>query len=506
MHSLFKKLTVLGLAGMLAVGLVAFPGTARQVDAQGGYAISSVAANNDEQSVIESNVLGSVLSVSKLPPPPAGVTKFIGPKASWKYFAHRSAPSTNWLKVGFNGSGWKNGAAPFGYGNASGDQKTKVAFGGNKDNRFISTYFRRVFTIKNPSQVKTLTLQVLHDDGAIVYLNGTVLAHPNMSTNEPSYDTLASACNSSVIETYEMSPSLLLTGKNVVEVEVHQCAKNSANMIFNASLYGQTNTSKPKPAAVPTKKPTASPKPTARPAPSNGSLPAAPSGQKWSLRWGDEFNGSSVDTSKWKINNLTRPEDPNKTWYIPQNVSELNGTLKLQVKKQSYNGASYTGGMLELTGNYRRNLYGYYEARIKYNFVGPGFWGNFWMCGVDRWPPEIDNEIVTHHSGAVYLANHYRDSAGVHKSTNQYASMNYNQWHTYGVLWLPGKPVQFYVDGKLSFTASSPTENPPNIDMYVSLRAGAYNSASWGGIPNSTTKYPGMAEYDYVHVYQAVKQ
>ncbi len=162
--------------------------------------------------------------------------------------------------------------------------------------------------------------------------------------------------------------------------------------------------------------------------------------------------------------------------------------------------------MLELTGNYRRNRYGYYEARIKYNFVGPGFWANFWMCGVDRWPPEFDNEIVTHHPGAVYLANHFKDSAGVHKSDHQYASLDYNQWHTYGVLWLPGKPVQFYVDGKLSYTATSPYENPPSIDMYVSLRAGAYNSATWGGIPNSTTKYPGVAEYDYVHVYQAVSQ
>jgi hypothetical protein len=39
--------------------------------------------------------------------------------------------------------------------------------------------------------------------------------------------------------------------------------------------------------------------------------------------------------------------------------------------------------------------------------------------------------------------------------------------------------------------------------MYISMRAGAYYSSSWGGLPDSTTKYPGLAEYDWVKVWQA---
>ncbi len=494
MHSLFKKVTLWGLAGMLAVGMVAYPRTARRVDAKGGYA-RSMQVENNAASVDAARINGSKLSVPTLPATPNGATSFISENSVWKYFAKRKSPSENWINAGFSAGSWSSGRAPLGYGNGSGNQATKVSFGGTKDNRYITTYFRKGFKINDPSQISGLTMQLLHDDGAYVWLNGTMIAHPNMDSSRPSYETMAGACTTADINTMvDIPTNLLVAGKNVLAVEVHQCAIDSKNMIFNASLYGQGDNAKPIPTPAPTTPP------------STSGLPAAPNGQQWALRWGDEFNGSAVDTSKWKINNLTRPEDPNKTYYIPRNVSVSNGTLKLTVKQESYNGANYTGGMLESTGSYRRNLYGYYEARIKYNFVGPGFWANFWMCGVDRWPPEIDNEIVTHHPGAVYQANHYRDSAGTHKSDHQYFTLDYNQWHTYGVLWLPGKPVQFFVDGKPTYSPTSSYENPPTIDMYISLRAGAYNAADWGGIPTSSTKFPGQAEYDYVHIYKAVSK
>ncbi len=420
---------------------------------------------------------------------------------TWRYFDQGGSPLSSWITVGFNDSIWKSGAGPFGYGNAG--EATSVNYGPDANNKYITTYFRKSFNVSDLSQARSLSLSVMADDGVAAYLNGTLIAHPNMPASGFGYNTIPSDCGNVLTTTVSVDPALLRQGENVLAVEQHQCNLNGETMIFDASLgvNGQ-----PAPTAVPTQAPTQRPTVAPTTPPSSGGLPAAPNGQKWALRWGDEFSGSSVDTGKWKINNLTRPEDPNKTWYIPRNVAVSNGTLKLTVKQESYNGANYTGGMLESNGSSRRNLYGYYEARIKYNFVGPGFWANFWICGVDRWPPEIDNEIVTHHPGAVYQANHFRDSAGTHKSDHQYYTLDYNQWHTYGVLWLPGKPIQFFVDGKPTYSPTSGYESPPTIDMYVSLRAGAYNAADWGGIPNSSTRFPGQAEYDYVHVYQAVNQ
>ncbi len=571
MHSLLKKVTLWGLAGVLAVGLGALPGTARPVDANGGYASPTIAVNNTVNLLVVPNAVGAVLAAPALPPPSSGSTAFVDNATSWYYYAYPYRPSLSWIRPSYVVTGvWRQGAAPLGYGNGTGGQATTVTYGSDPNNKYISVYFRKTFSITDPKVFNSVTLTLVHDDGAVVYLNGTIIANPNMAAVQPSYGTLAKACNAGVVETYNVPASLLVAGTNILGVEVHQCAANSANMIFNASLYGQSSTPPtattaptstpteapasaptvvptkqpatvptPAPTVAPTKAPTAIPtqQPTAAPTkvptkaattapttaptkaptnaptrqataapttPANNSgLPPAPSGQSWAYRWGDEFNGTSIDTSKWQIDNKTRAEDPNKTYYIPQNASVSNGTLKLLVKHETYSGANYTGAMLELTGNYRRNRYGYFEARIKYNFQGPGWWANFWMCGVDQWPPEFDNEIVAQHPGAVYLANHYKDASGTDRSSNTYGALDYNQWHTYGVLWLPGKPVQFYLDGKLAFTASSPSQNPPTVDMYMALRAGAYYNSTWGGTPNSTTVYPGSAEYDWVHVYQA---
>ncbi len=411
----------------------------------------------------------------------------------------------------FADSAWKTGGAPFGYGGVG--ERTKIGYGSSPTQKHTTTYFRMEFFVDNPEQVSALTLELVADDGAIAYLNGVMVIHPNMPGSGVRFNTLPSACGNAIVTTAGLNPNLLVQGKNVLALEQHQCDAAATNLIVDASLSANLLNGRPKPAGFLTKLPTVAntlaalsrvAPSLATPQPLNARLPVAPQGQQWHLRWSDEFDGIAVDGTKWKINNLTRSEDPNKTWYLPQNVSVSDGTLKLQVKQEAYNGVNFTGGMVESTGEYRRNRYGYYEARIKYDFSGPGFWANFWMCGVDRWPPEFDNEIVTHQPGQLYLANHYRDSTARHRSTNTFVPLDYNQWHTYAVLWLPDQPVQFFVDGDLAFTAESPVENPPTIDMYVSLRAGAYYNSGWGGLPDSTTRYPGLVEYDYVRVYEVV--
>ncbi len=452
-------------------------------------------------------------------PEAAGFPLF-GKAETWRYFDLGRIPGDGWMSTNFDDSAWKSGPAPFGYGGVG--RATTIGYGPDPAHKHTTTYFRKEFTIDNHKQALALSLELVSDDGAVAYLNGTMIAHPNMPAGGIGNTTVPSSCGNAIATTVAIDPGLLLEGKNVFALEQHQCDAGAMNMIVDASLGAKLNNGRPKPANFPRltslAAPRPEPEPTTRPmiaakvtpdetpVPVGAILPPAESGQKWALRWSDEFDGTSVNTKMWKINNKARAEDPNKTWYSPNNVSVSNGTLKLLVKQEAYKNANYTGAMLDSTGDYRRNRYGYYEARIKYDFVGPGFWANFWLCGVDRWPPEIDNEIVTQRQGQVYLANHYRDSAAVHRSTNTFVDLDYTQWHTYGVLWLPGQPIQFYIDGKLAFTADSPAENPPSIDMYVSLRAGAFYDSSWGGAPDGSTKYPGTAEYDYVRVYQAVNQ
>ena len=93
--------------------------------------------------------------------------------ATWKYLDNGSNQGTAWQAPFFSDALWAEGAAQLGYGD--GDEATVVGFGGNTSNRFITTYFRKTFSVSNPAAFSGLNLSLLRDDGAVVYLNGQEL-------------------------------------------------------------------------------------------------------------------------------------------------------------------------------------------------------------------------------------------------------------------------------------------------------------------------------------------
>ena len=84
---------------------------------------------------------------------------------------------------------WTSGPAQLGYGD--GDEATTVGYGSDPNNKYITTYFRKTFTVANPSQFNGLTLDLLRDDGAVIYVNGQEVARSNMPTGTINYQTLA---------------------------------------------------------------------------------------------------------------------------------------------------------------------------------------------------------------------------------------------------------------------------------------------------------------------------
>src|SRR6185295_19604548 len=95
--------------------------------------------------------------------------------------------TTPWRKKNFNDATWKSGPAELGYGD--GDEATTVGSGPDPANRYITTYFRRVFSVASLAQVRSLRIGLLCDDAAIVYLNGTEATRVNI--NAAGYRTLA---------------------------------------------------------------------------------------------------------------------------------------------------------------------------------------------------------------------------------------------------------------------------------------------------------------------------
>jgi hypothetical protein len=165
--------------------------------------------------------------------------------AAWKYLDNGSDQGTAWRAAAFNDSGWKSGLAELGYGD--GDEATIVGYGPNSSAKFITTYFRRAFSVTNPSAYGALTLRVLRDDGAVVYLNGTEVFRTNMPTGTVTAATRASTALGNADETTyvtaSVNPGLLVAGTNVLAVEIHQANPTSSDISFNLELAASTSVS-----------------------------------------------------------------------------------------------------------------------------------------------------------------------------------------------------------------------------------------------------------------------
>lgn len=163
---------------------------------------------------------------------------------TWKYLDNGSNAGTSWKELSYNDNAWKSGKAQLGYGD--GDEATVVSYGTSSSNKYITTYFRKGFTINNPSSFTSLTLNIKRDDGAVVYLNGIEVFRTNMPAGTIGYTTRASAAidgsAESAFNEKNIPVSLLQQGTNVIAVEVHQSSSSSSDISFDLKLTGSTTT------------------------------------------------------------------------------------------------------------------------------------------------------------------------------------------------------------------------------------------------------------------------
>ena len=163
--------------------------------------------------------------------------------SAWKYLDNGSNQGTAWRGSSFNDSAWPSGPAQLGYGD--GDEATVVSFGPNSANKYVTTYFRRTFNVADPSLFQSLTLNLLRDDGAVAYLNGTEVFRTNMPAGAIAFSTFATVAiggaEESTFYTASISPALLSAGANVLAVEVHQANGTSTDVSFDAQLIASTN-------------------------------------------------------------------------------------------------------------------------------------------------------------------------------------------------------------------------------------------------------------------------
>jgi hypothetical protein len=170
-------------------------------------------------------------------------------KSVWNYLDDGSDQGTAWRGIVFDDTAWASGKAQLGYG--QGLESTVVSFGPDANDKYITTYFRQHIWIGDPSQYQTLTIRIRRDDGAVVYLNGTEVVRSSMPDGSIDFETLATPGDQQPFSeqfywTYQVDPQTLVSGLNVVAVEVHQKAANDNDLSFDLVLEGGDSTRAPR--------------------------------------------------------------------------------------------------------------------------------------------------------------------------------------------------------------------------------------------------------------------
>jgi len=155
---------------------------------------------------------------------------------TWKYYDAGNTPASNggfnWTQGGYNDASWASGPAQLGYGD--GDEATLT------DQNALTTYFRLDFNVTDATIYDQLDLNLIYDDGAVVYLNGTQIWKVNMPNGNINYSTLAA--NNSGDNSYAnnlTNSNLLQTGTNTLAVEIHQRTTGSSDISFDFELEAQ---------------------------------------------------------------------------------------------------------------------------------------------------------------------------------------------------------------------------------------------------------------------------
>ena len=159
----------------------------------------------------------------------------------WRYLDTGFDQGSAWRAASFNDASWLSGAGVFGYG--LGGETTTLGYGPNPNNKFVTTYFRRVVYIPDASLVQSLSARLARDDGAVVYFNNVEVWRDNMPAGAVAFGTLASAPLSGSSQTQfitsAISPSVLVSGTNIIAVEIHQDSVTTPDARFDFELTAQ---------------------------------------------------------------------------------------------------------------------------------------------------------------------------------------------------------------------------------------------------------------------------
>jgi len=244
-------------------------------------------------------------------------------------------------------------------------------------------------------------------------------------------------------------------------------------------------------------------------------------GDEWKLVWHDEFEGQSLDYSKWGVEENAFGGGNNELQLYTdrkENVRVEDGKLVLEARRDTPNIAGttreYSSGRVRTKhrGDWK---YGRIEVRAKLP-RGSGMWPAIWMLPTNSpyggWAAggeidimeykgqEPDVVLGTLHYGAPWPDNLYSGDS------YQLPEGNFaDEFHTFAVQWKPGQ-IDWFVDGKKYQTqtewSTTGGEFPAPFDQKFHLILNLAVGGGFVGPVGPDTKFPQQMLVDYVRVYQ----
>lgn len=213
--------------------------------------------------------------------------------------------------------------------------------------------------------------------------------------------------------------------------------------------------------------------------------------------WQDEFDGTLLDTAKWRH----RAPGPRRDGVNVRDAVRLDGKGHL-LFITSDEGGRYHTGMIGTQETFQ-TTYGYFECRVRLQRQ-PGYWSAFWLQSLkmnrggdpDTSGAEIDIfEFLRIHPERIYHTIHWDGYGDRHKQAGVQPEIPGldKGFHTFGLEWAPSEYI-FYVDGNETWRTREAVSNSSEY-MILSTEVG-----SWGG-DIGRAALPDTFLVDYVRVY-----
>ena len=239
-------------------------------------------------------------------------------------------------------------------------------------------------------------------------------------------------------------------------------------------------------------------------------------GSDWVLKFSDEFNGNTLDTTKWGIDVSTKSRAARPTqgiddwWWVEDNV-RLDGTGNLVLDVVKHDANTMYCGSISSDGKYEPK-YGYIEVRMQIADTTKSTHTAFWLQGPNM--KNSDPADGTANDGAevdVFESAWFGDytksvvhidgyDADHRANTKQYSTPGlHSGYHVWGLEWTADS-MKIYYDGTLKVSYSGIWV--PQVNEWLWLSVGA----SFGDVGTFSSEANGLltsAKVDYIRVWQS---